>query len=474
MELASKGLAQFVALYKSLTPSARIATALLLGATIVSLGYLAQHPLGATHVHLLAGEQFSPAELRQMQAAFGKAGLEAEVEGARIRIPRGQESKYMAALDDAGALPAESGQYLRQALGGNGLLRMPQRQQQAAWLVAKQQELQGIIGDLPGVERAAVQIDESQSDAWPRPKKVITAAVFVFPRERRPLAMESVRTIRQSLVSSISGLESAAVTVVDMSTAQHFTGADDGTAPGDYAAEKKRQELAWKHSIGEVLSFIPGVLVSTSVQLTQTSAGVAPDAAPARVTASVAVPATYYQSLWRQEHSAPFGQAQPEPDAASLAVLETRESKKIEELVSNLLPRNTDADPTPRVAVSTFQPVVGQHHVAQEMGGHAWSWLVANRQTVSLGALALVGLAVLRSMFRAIAPKPQAAASVAGLPPTLSLVSDVYEEGLTEPVAEAMHPAPHRPSLRGELADAVRDDPDAAVSVLRSWIGNAS
>jgi hypothetical protein len=52
-----------------------------------------------------------------MQAAFGKANLSGYVvEGNRIRIPRGQQSAYLGALADSGALPANFGDYLTAAV----------------------------------------------------------------------------------------------------------------------------------------------------------------------------------------------------------------------------------------------------------------------------------------------------------------------------------------------------------------------
>ena len=33
--------------------------------------------------------------------------------------------------------------------------------------------------------------------------------------------------------------------------------------------------------------------------------------------------------------------------------------------------------------------------------------------------------------------------------------------------------APHGPSLREELSELVKEDPDTAVNVLRAWIGNS-
>jgi flagellar biosynthesis/type III secretory pathway M-ring protein FliF/YscJ len=96
-----------------------------------------------------------------------------------------------------------------------------------------------------------------------------------------------------------------------------------------------------------------------------------------------------------------------------------------------------------------------------------------NWQTASLAGLAIVGLLVLRSMMRATSGDVPASAANLGLPHELSLVSDRFDDGGEELQSYGRH---HQTgaSLSNELADAVQNDPDAAVSVLRTWIGNAS
>ena len=231
---------------------------------------------------------------------------------------------------------------------------------------------------------------------------------MVRPKGNQPLDERTVRTLKQMVASSVAGLKPEAVTVVDMSTNDHFgaSGAD-GANGGDYADHKKRHELAWQHTISHVLEYIPGVLVSTNVELDpeisneetsiqfdkeparrDASKSAKPHSAsespkgssahlaevvadelglsprekregnslpatqthvvrqggtPKRVTVSVAVPNTYYFEVWHKENAAPAGQPQRTPDAASLAAVEAREKQKIEQLVANLLPREESA-----------------------------------------------------------------------------------------------------------------------------------
>jgi flagellar biosynthesis/type III secretory pathway M-ring protein FliF/YscJ len=480
MDLATKPIAQLTELFKSMTPAARVTAGLLLVVTVVSIAYLFNHPMAGAHVMLMDGQVFSTSQLRDMQAAFGKAGLEAELDGARLRIPRGQESKYMAALDEADALPVDYGHNMQQAVNTNGFLRIGQRQQEAARRVAKQKDLQRLIEEMRGIDRAAVLIDEEETEHFPRPKRRLTSAVTVFPADDHPLDLETVRTIRQLMVGSVSGLEPQAVTVVDMSENRSFVGDDEsGQAGGDYAAAKKRLELEWKQSIADVLAYIPDVLVSTNVELERETADAENQrqARAKRVTASVAVPSTYYEALWRKEHPRSAGQPITKPEPAALAKVETRETQNIERLVANLLPHNAAAGTAKRqVAVTTFHPLLQQSSARQVLRENARAWLFEHWRTLTLGGLALIGLLVLRWMFRSIGgARRQPAGSHVELPPTISLSGDaVAQPASTISPPHFERAAVGRSSLNRELANAVRDDPDAAVSVLRTWIGNGS
>src|SRR5262245_30071138 len=133
MDTFNKAYGQLLDLMRSMTPGARVTSALLLVVIAVSLGWLVQGNVAENETFLMGGQTFSPSQLRDMQAAFGKAGLEAHVEGAQVRVPRGQESKYMAALAEAQALPVEFGDYLSKAVtGGDGFMPMFRNQHEAS------------------------------------------------------------------------------------------------------------------------------------------------------------------------------------------------------------------------------------------------------------------------------------------------------------------------------------------------------
>jgi flagellar biosynthesis/type III secretory pathway M-ring protein FliF/YscJ len=90
---------------------------------------------------------------------------------------------------------------------------------------------------------------------------------------------------------------------------------------------------------------------------------------------------------------------------------------------------------------------------------------------------------MLRGVVRAVPNSP-----AASLPATMPMMSrgnlaagfDDDDESLDEIAAEKPVEAPkarmkrrttHGPSMREELANLVQEDPDAAVAVLRNWIG---
>ena len=275
MDILNKAYAQLADLFKSMTAGARLTSALLLIVTVVSIAYLFNHPVGGGDAYLMGGEMFSASELRDMEAAFGKANLSgAEVEGGRIKVPRGQQSAYMAALADAGAMPAEFGDFMKKAATNNSFIPPNRMQQEALAKSARNHDLQLIINKMRGVDKCAVQIDEKiekvKSSLYDR--NIITASVSVQTAGNRPLDEMQISAIRGLVASSVAGMKPAAVTVIDLTSGRLFVGnggaeAKPGGAIGDYADYKKRHEIDWQQKISHVLSYIPGVLVTTNVEL---------------------------------------------------------------------------------------------------------------------------------------------------------------------------------------------------------------
>jgi flagellar M-ring protein FliF len=187
---------------------------------------------------------------------------------------------------------------------------------------------------------------------------------------------------------------------------------------------------------------------------------------------TVTVPSSYYVEVWRDQNKPAAGQPAKEPTAADLQRVRTDVKSNIENAVNTLLPNYPPGqDPYPRVTVVEFQDLAPVAAPAPAFTEHFLAWLGQSWTTLGLLLLGLVSLLMLRAMIRAT-PVEETLGRV--LPATLSLAP--------APAAEE-HPAEAKPrlkrrsapgtNLRDELAEIVREDPDSAATILRSWIGNA-
>jgi flagellar M-ring protein FliF len=136
-------------------------------------------------------------------------------------------------------------------------------------------------------------------------------------------------------------------------------------------------------------------------------------------------------------------------------------------------------DPRPDVQVVTFQHLASAPIAPPAFADQALFWLSQYWTTLGMVVLGLVSLLILRSIARSIpaaAPRPEAA-------PAMSAATTIDSESspVVEPVRERQDAATRLkrrakggPSLRDELVDIVREDPDAAANILRNWIGAAT
>jgi flagellar M-ring protein FliF len=200
---------------------------------------------------------------------------------------------------------------------------------------------------------------------------------------------------------------------------------------------------------------------------------------PTRVTASIDVPASYFQQIWLQRNPAAPGETPKVPDATELAKIETETVNRIKETVRNLLPPvEQGTNPYPNVVVSTYTDLPGPAVVPPGLVATSLTWLSDNWRMVAMIALGIGSLLMLRSMVRSPAglPRPSAAQAAEPTGPRLAAID-----------ADAESPAGHEPEkvlkrrfqssgpdLRAELQEIVRENPDAAANILRTWIGDAA
>ncbi len=552
MDIFNKAVAQLSDLFRSMTPGARITAALLLAVVVISLGYLFRSETTSADTYLMNGESLSAGDLHAAAAAFGKAHLEGyEIQGSQIRVPRGQQAAYMAALADAKALPANIGSYFKGALDAGGIWETA-GQQDYRHRIAHQEELQLIIRNMAGIDKASVIINMENKSGLNR-DPVKTASVAVSPVGSDGLNESQVESIR-NLVSFGAGVNPDSVTVVDLKTGKTYHNDADGggmSGQNSYLAYKMRWESDLRAKVLASLSYIPNLTVEANVQLdrekfnhlvslqhskpiplrtnessktsnTEGSGGASgrpgyqgqsnantPTAlssssqkgsrteeeqtqsetvntsdteqresetvglTPESARVAIAIPNSYFEKVWRARSPAAAGQESKAPDPAALEQIRSEEFAKIKSLVAALLPPAKGVtDLTELVTVTSLQDIKPADIPLPGAGQLVLVWFSQYWSTLGLIGLGLVSLVVLRSMVRAAPGATETA------PVQMRVAAE--PEARTNESPESVAARRLRrfsvggPSLRDELSEMVKEDPDAAANILRSWIGQTT
>ena len=248
--------------------------------TAVAAGLLIDFPEKekAGEVELLAGAVLGPADLAVIEAVFDRSGLDSyRVVDGRLYVDGGQQSSYLRAVVDAGALPPEFGGSLRRAVESDSPWRSKETQAELV-RVATQEELSLVIRTMPGIDQAAVLYSGSNSEGLFRDAKVDaqTASVSIRTESGEELDRHRVQAIRVLVASSIAGLRVEQVALTDLRSGQVFDGplvsdAEFVTTDPDRArAVAYEQHVTAK--IRQALAFIPGVFVEVNASAIELAA----------------------------------------------------------------------------------------------------------------------------------------------------------------------------------------------------------
>jgi len=546
MDFLNKAFAQLNELFRSMTVGARITAGLLLVVVVVSLVYLFRYESSSPDLYLMNGERLSGSDLTAAEAAFAAANLGSsyEIDGNRIRVPRGQKDRFMAALADKKAIPNNFFRYLDEAVNGQSSFLEDRHQREERMKVAKQKELSQIISRMSGIENATVFWD-SETKPGLNPTTAKTALVSVKPTASANLDEAQAANIRHLVAGAIAGMKYENVKVVDENAGRTFYGDEENGSPIDdpYYARKRHAEQEWRKKILAALDKVPGVSVAVNVELekelrsretvhkpepkpvpyrkteksrsrshdgsapagrpgfqanqpqalaastgkgsheeeeettstedstfgTTSIEKETPGLTPTRVTASINVPTSYFERVWRERHPTPPGEQPQSPSPTDLEQIRTQEVANIKSAVVGLLPLlEKGGDTTQLVTVTVFPDITAEPVREPGMMEKTLDWLVRNWSTLGLIFLGMFSLVVLRSMIRA--------APAAYAPPRPIAASEASAEMQPSPQET---PAQRRlrrltaggPTLRDELSELVADNPDAAANVLRAWIG---
>jgi hypothetical protein len=230
-------------------------------------------------VELLAGAVLGPADLAVIEAVFDRSGLDSyRVVDGRLYVDGGQQSSYLRAVVDAGALPPEFGGSLRRAVESDSPWRSKETQAELV-RVATQEELSLVIRTMPGIEQAAVLYSGSNSEGLFREAKADehTASVSIRTETGEELDRHRVQAIRVLVASSIAGLRVEQVALTDLRSGQVFDGPLVSDSEFVTTDPDRARAVAYEHhvtaKIRQALAFIPGVFVEVNASAIELAAG---------------------------------------------------------------------------------------------------------------------------------------------------------------------------------------------------------
>ncbi len=193
---------------------------------------------------------------------------------------------------------------------------------------------------------------------------------------------------------------------------------------------------------------------------------------PTEVFASVAIPRGYIETVWRQRNP---DNADGRPTENELRGVESSIQMMVENLVQPLLPKlKAGENDYKQVNVEIFDSVTPAPLEPPTLTSHALVWASNYWTTLSLIGLAGFSLLLMRSVVNG--------GSSGGASPTLEIAGavDTAKNARNDATDEEVqdHDRPKLKlrkdrSLKDDLADLVREDPDSAAAILKSWIGKA-
>jgi flagellar M-ring protein FliF len=217
--------------------------------------------------------------------------------------------------------------------------------------------------------------------------------------------------------------------------------------------------------------------------------------APKEVRASIAYPSDYLLSVWRERN--PDAAPDARPTATEIENMEEEQERQISGLVSPLLPRPPQDSPYPLIKVAMYQSLTPPPVLEPSMADRAWIWASGNSGSLIMAGLAMVSLVMLRGMVKSIpAPETNVVLSMPGAGGEAqagdfgeggdrggeSAIAGAVGGGVSggggggRTAGDKSRPRlrlKKGPSLKDDLTEMVREDPDAAAAILRTWISNA-
>ena len=397
----------------------------------------------------------------------------------QLLAPAGKRDAYLLAYHQA-VLNRGDPIAVERAAFKAGKLWEPREDRRRRWQLARQDAVAESLRAFAGIDDAYVHFTEATSGGI-HPKREVKAIVSIRPGPGVVMDAKLLSSIRRTVAGHQAGLMESDVTIVNRLTGDVY----DGTILVSDAAAQSREiqratlERQWNESVTRVLNFIPGASVETYVELEPADTSYARGAPrPTRITVAVAVPARHYRRIWEQQRDSDEART---PTATELSDLEERTRSEVESLVKSLLPTSPDK-PTPGLHVALFcrSDATDSSHAA--VGSTVIDKLRQHsNKIVQITMVALaIGLVIFafRDLFYEDVPdeEPRVKELRVFTAATDTETSDEPRATSRDDAAQLI-PSKEQPGssyIHADLTDLVREHPQAASAMLKSWVEKAS
>jgi flagellar M-ring protein FliF len=267
MNLISQTVAQFLSLWRGMTPSQRATLSFIPLLMLVGFGWLMWQPGQLGDVALSYGKAFTTEELIAAEEALLREGLtDFHRQGQRLLVPGRLADQYNAALLKLDALPTDFGSQLVKKYESMGPFstEKERHEMREAMLL---QEVRRIILAIPEIANATVNVANSGRRSWSQ-KSRVTANITVWPRGERELPRHLVSALQTAVANMIPDLKPADVSVFDARNGITHA-ADPGQDPLENRLVQRARDFQkqYEGQIEQDLSYIPNVGVTVNVDL---------------------------------------------------------------------------------------------------------------------------------------------------------------------------------------------------------------
>jgi flagellar M-ring protein FliF len=289
--------------------------------------------------------------------------------------------------------------------------------------------------------------------------------------ELDPMISSDIQSVKPDgegvAISESKATESSTNTQVEDRGQPGLTAQGPGRTPAEQAVAKNENKT--ESETIDTESFVP------HIQENRRELGLTPK----QVRAAIAIPSEYLVRVWRER--TPDAAADAKPDVTMLDQIEEQTRTKIKAMVAQLFPKEIAANAQTNVEVTMFQSLTPAPVPEPSMASEGLLWAGQNSGSLIMAGLAIVSLVMLRSMIKSI---PAADASLTFRTPMVIPETAAAEPG-AKPSGRADAAAPREgarrrlrlnkgPTLKDDLTELVKEDPDGAAAILRTWIGNAA